>query len=312
MLCFSSEVLRQRATRESHSLFLLTSVESKQVAGFHRFIFFVAYEHVSSIFCDPRLVSLSLRSRPSPLIFSMSSFLSIPSIVTEKKKHITTRNRMAYTFPFDTCEPVRNQFPVQPYSFTINLLSTLALLGLSVIARTWTVRTLLVSFALFEAWHTLSHAIHLTLSPRSHIYVVHALGYFMTGCMLMAINVLSRNWTVPVYGLIFMSCLVILDLVMLFRVGGVSNILSGFALFVVVVLVNTSKLPRFVTRNMIWLISGVFLLSALFVNEALKCEKMSAYIDLPYHAIIEVVGFALFLGLGLTFLEWETHVNIKI
>ena len=62
---------------------------------------------------------------------------------------------MSYTFPFSTCEvPQEGALVAQPVSMGVNLVSTLSLLTAAAYARTTPVCATLVSYAMFEAWHT--------------------------------------------------------------------------------------------------------------------------------------------------------------
>lgn len=222
-----------------------------------------------------------------------------------------------YIFPFDTCETITvndhhsNTRPIQPWSFAVNLMSTLWLLGASLLlARTPIVRATLISYAAFEAWHTLSHFRHLGNRPKIQMFVVHILGYFMSIFTFIAISVLAGDFRIHAVWAAAILAAVVFDIYFYLFVGGVWTIFGGLGVMALVVLSNIHKVPKNLRPLLMTVIVGVAVLLGLFVNEAYNCENMRKRwgAKIPFHAAIEVLGFLLFLGLSLFFLFWELHV----
>ena len=82
-----------------------------------------------------------------------------------------------FTFPFDTCETPKNKYFAQPYSVSINFISTLIVLYFLFKVRTLHAFLLLFSLLLFDISHTFSHFIH--IKPGIQITLVHVLAYFL-------------------------------------------------------------------------------------------------------------------------------------
>lgn len=217
-----------------------------------------------------------------------------------------------YTFPFDTCEPKRRHglLPVQPFSCAINLASTLMLSYLAACsAATREVAFLLGTFAAFEAWHTLSHAVHLEVAPAIQNRVVHVLGYVMFVTTYLVMDSLDLDpgrrrlpTCLPWHLVVFAAA----DVAVVMRSGGgVSSIASGLLLYSATVATKFDAIPECLRTDMTHIMLGTGGLVLMFVNEAVNGAAMLRWRPLPYHAAVEVVGFFLFWKLGRFFLDWE-------
>lgn len=206
-----------------------------------------------------------------------------------------------FAFPFSTCESSGKGLS-QPYSAALNALTCSALLGLACVAKTAAVQTTLVAYALFEAWHTYSHARHVVGTTQAN--VVHVLAYAMAFATLNSILALSGGGLSGTARAAIIAAVVV-DLVVWARVGGFWTVLSGLTVFSVVVVSNYDRLPLFFRANVPYLIAGILLLFGLVVNEARNCEAMMRFKALPYHLAVEVVGLALFATIAVLFLRWE-------
>lgn len=218
-----------------------------------------------------------------------------------------------YTFPFDTCEPKRRngKFPIQPFSCAINLASTLVLSYLAVFsAATREVAFLLGTFAAFEAWHTLSHAVHLEVAPAVQNRVVHALVYVMIVTTYLVMDSLdldaghrTGSHTRLPWHLVVLTAA---DVAVVMRFGGgVTSISSGLLLYSATVATKFDAIPDSLRPDMTRILQGTGVLVLMFVNEAVNGATMLRWRPLPYHAAVEVVGFLLFWKLGRFFLDWE-------
>lgn len=247
--------------------------------------------------------------------------------------HASTKS---YTFPFDTCEPTSkdDRIPVQPYSFSVNLASTLMLLSLATcVAQTTPVAFLLFVFAVFEAWHTLSHAVHLKLSPSLQNATVHAIGYVMfiaTYAVMDTLGRLDRIDRINGLGrfgrhdqtdvssssdtgrmssmLFLLPGFVLFDLWVFRRFGGVYSIASGLAVYTATVAAKFHVIPDDLRPDMWRIMIGTAVLVLLFVNEAVHGRAMLRWRPWPFHAVIEVLGLYLFWELAQFFLSWERLV----
>jgi len=210
-----------------------------------------------------------------------------------------------YLFPFKTCE-ARVDGPVaQPYSFVVNLVSTIVLLGFVCKASNNYVKIMLLTYAIFEAWHTYSHMKH--LSGEYQKDVVHVLGYLLSITTLLAIYSLSKKKlsSMPILTMILLLCVVMFDIYAVIEMKGIYSLLSGLMILVVVIITHLHLFPSSFKRLTKWLFPGIILLGILLVNESYQCEKMMSFKQLPYHVLVEVVGLALFVMLGYGFLRWD-------
>lgn len=198
-----------------------------------------------------------------------------------------------YTFPFNTCEiPSPVSGIAQPWSFAINLLSTIILGGLA----TYFQNVAILSYCVFELFHTFSHAVH--LPGRTQHFVAHFLGYVIA---------LSTWWElrrktgkdVPQELLLFLIVVMLFDLYVLFFVGGVWTIFFGLLLLTLIFITYLDSMPPISQRLLGFLIIGVLILFILFLNESYNCQKMLKKKKLPYHALIEILGLILFIGLSI-------------
>ena len=209
-----------------------------------------------------------------------------------------------YIFPFSTCEKVDiASWVAQPWSAFVNALSTIILLAMMFIARSPVVKLAILSYAMFEAWHTFSHMVH--IPGESQTLVVHILGYVMTFTTLAAIITLSGSGMPPLWFLLGLVVIIVTDIALFIWVGGLPIIISGLAVFAFIILANYKILPAHFYYLLPYFIVGLAVLIALFVNESYNCRWMMEARQLPYHAIVEVVGLVLFTMLGWCFLvKW--------
>ena len=211
-----------------------------------------------------------------------------------------------YTFPFDTCEiPSPGSLISQPFSAGINFAVTVFLVAYLFRAKTSFVRLVIVSYALFQAWHTFSHAYHIQGSIQTNI--VHVLGYFMTFSTLAAILYLSGE-SLSGGILLILVLLVACDLSYWLFVKGIATVFTGLLIFSFVIVIHWKVLPVFFRKRLIWMIPCTALIFVLIINEKLNCEAMvNQWGNLPYHIAIEIIGGILFCALADAFIQWDYH-----
>jgi len=206
-----------------------------------------------------------------------------------------------YIFPFSTCE-IPSDTIAQPVSAFINGISTLILLALLLISKTFPVQLALFSYMCFEGWHTYSHIYH--HSSEIQTLIVHILGYFMSFATLYAI----LNYSNGKPSIIFLLVLVMLigiDIYCFVKVKGLSIIITGLGLLLVIVGFNYKYLPLLFQKCFPYFIVGIIVIIGLFINEKMNCKKMLEYKKFPYHSIIEIVGLIMFVMLGVCILDME-------
>lgn len=191
---------------------------------------------------------------------------------------------------------------------SINLVCALSLFVAAAYAQTPPLCATLVSYGLFEAWHTWSHIHHQSGNTQKN--VVHLLGYVMGFSTLWMIQSFTRT-TLPPDFLIVLGLLCILDIVaqIACKTSDIPMIFTGLSIFAWIVLGRWGVFPRQVKRMVPWLITGVVVLIALFINEAENCHRMQRVYPFPYHAVIEVLGSTLFLSMAMMWLGWEKSLH---
>ena len=209
-----------------------------------------------------------------------------------------------YIFPFSTCERSdTSSWLAQPYSAFVNATSTLILLAMMIQADPLVSKLALLSYALFEGWHTFSHMVH--VQGEIQTLVVHILGYLISFTTLAAIIILSRSGMPAWWFLLGLAVIIAIDIVLFIKVGGLPIIISGLAIFAFIVAANYKLLPPHFYYLLPYFMVGLALLIALFVNESYNCQSMMEARQLPYHAITEIVGLVLFTMLGWCFVKWR-------
>jgi hypothetical protein len=192
-----------------------------------------------------------------------------------------------YTFPFDTCEKPTNKFFAQPYSVTINMISTLIVLYFLFKTHTLHGFMLLFSLLLFDLSHTFSHFIH--VKPGIQITLVHVLAYFLNFAFFYALYKYTKK--VPSTPLIiFLVIILIIDIYAFFNLSLLYYILTQILFFFSIFIYYYSSLPNKMKKrlNILLVIIGIIYLG--FVNEAFNCKRMlEKFPNFPFHALIEIL-----------------------
>lgn len=211
---------------------------------------------------------------------------------------------MTYVFPFHTCERPGSHFPAQPWSFAVNLVTSLVLFALAAATKRWSLRLALLSFALFQAAHALSHAMH--VPGTIQLNAMHVLAYGMAGATLWAILDLTRHTHGPpvlqpwVIGLLVF--LVVLDLVSVWTQKTLWMLSTGLAVIAAAILTQWMRFPRDGQVGLSILFVGMLVLMLLIWIESKHCDRLldrwPSSFPLPPHAIVELWSSGLLLGLA--------------
>jgi hypothetical protein len=99
----------------------------------------------------------------------------------------------------------------------------------------------------------------------------------------------------------------LIDMIILFMVGGVWPIISGICAFVGVLFVNLPYLPSKVRNDLASVVAPVFFTILAFVNEATNCQAMLNVYKFPYHILVEFIGAWFFWNLSAFFINYEAY-----
>lgn len=204
---------------------------------------------------------------------------------------------MTFLFPYNTCENIRpNNYPVQKYSFFVNILSVILLLIYLYIIRNINAKLILLSLLIFEIWHSFSHYTHLK-NRYVQTNIVHSLFYIVIFSFLFNIpyivnkkNVLLKNY----YLLLLFLIILCVDLFICLFLKDIYMFLSGILLFTFAILINLYIIPRHTWKYIFIMLFLGIIIVILLVNESYNCEKMLKLSNFPYHVIIETIGFFVF------------------
>jgi hypothetical protein len=209
-------------------------------------------------------------------------------------------------FPFHTCETPNNDGLVaQPVSATINIITCIILIYFAWHARTITIKILLLSFIVFQAFHAFSHIRHIEGHVQSN--VIHTIWYFVAFMVLFTSMQMSKK-PPSIYTILLLSIIILIDLYLFFYTSKVYMVFTAFTLPVIVVLSYYNTYPTFMKNTIPYLILLLIIVAVLLLNEKYNCEAMIAYANLPYHAIIETLGLILFTTLAYLFVRWEQTI----
>ena len=218
---------------------------------------------------------------------------------------IQNEHQEVYNFPFDTCEECNtNGIIKQPYSFTINLISSIILLILAILSKSFPVRITLLSYSLFELCHSISHAIHISGNGDIQKNTIHYLGYFMAFTTLYAILYLSKS-NLTYLQIFIILIAIIIDQISYKTQNTFAMFTTGILLFSIIIIIEYNKLPQQFKDGLLFLIPGIIIIWILFYNESKNCKKMLKWKNLPYHVLIEIMGLVLFTIIGVLFYRWD-------
>lgn len=204
----------------------------------------------------------------------------------------STSEQNEYTFPFNTCERVRQHGVAQPYSALCNFINCLIILYF--LLHTKTVHTFLLLFSIlcFEAFHTFSHIVH--IEGTIQINVTHSLTYCMNLAFLYAFYCYTHVCPDVVF-ILYLIFLVFVDVYSLFYLTIIYYLTAQSLIFISLLVYYYTLLPRNVQQGIYVISFLVVLVIVLFLNEKWNCRNMmNAWPWFPFHILIEVVGVILF------------------
>lgn len=197
-----------------------------------------------------------------------------------------------WIFPQSTCErTLSTNTIIQPYSFCMNAINVLLLLYSAFLVQTNHIKITILSFALFEIVHTLSHAMH--VNRHLHEISVHLCGYIM---MIMIYYTLSieTGYVFSTHNKVIVACAILLDIFVFFTIRSIYSIATGLLVIAVMLMQFLSSLHTKKKNTLTALILGTFVLFILFIIEKQYCSIFQKY-HFQYHAfVIEVWGIILF------------------
>lgn len=206
---------------------------------------------------------------------------------------MTTNYDYDYTFPFNTCEiPLRGRIFTQPCSVLFNLANCLLIYYYYLMSQNHYSKILLFSMYCFELFHTYSHVQHIEGSIQ--INVIHSLTYSMNIAFFYAFYKYTSVFPSISY-LIYLTSLTALDVYSFLNLSIVYYLTTQSMIFISLLVYYYPYLPRKFKHNIPYIISLIFTIILLFLNEKYNCNAMIAYEPrFPYHIFIEANGIFLF------------------
>jgi len=204
-----------------------------------------------------------------------------------------------FTFPFDTCETPKNHFFAQPYSVSINIMSTIIILYFLFNTRTLHAFLLLFSLLLFDLSHTFSHFIHIKSSIQ--ITLVHVLAYILNFAFLYALYKYTNK--LPSITLsIFLLLVLTFDVYAFFNLSLLYYLFTQILFFFSIFIYYFGSLSKSMNKNLNILLCLIGVIYLGFINEVFNCKRMlEIYPSFPFHAIIELIILFAIYFFSLTF-----------
>lgn len=196
-----------------------------------------------------------------------------------------------YTFPFDTCETPRPSGIAQPWSALINVVNCLVILYFLLRSKTPPVFLVLLSFFMFEAFHTFSHIKH--IQGNIQIYIVHILAYFAN--FSFAWYAYNRALRIPSTAFcLWYLALISMDLYAFIYLPLFVYILTQATMFLSTLSYYYKDFTRVLRERIPWIMLVSFITVGLVTNESYHCTRMLATIPhFPFHIFIELSGLVL-------------------
>jgi len=198
-----------------------------------------------------------------------------------------------YIFPFDTCEKTdKHNIVAQPYSVFFNIVICATILFFLLQTRTYHSFFLLLSFLIFESFHTFSHIMH--IPGNIQINITHVLAYFMNIAFFIVLYQYTNIFPSNIF-ILYLFLLVCLDIYLVFKTSFIYYLISMSMIFISLLLYFFIYLPKSIQNSIYYIISIVLIIISLFINEKINCKSMlSFYPDFPFHIFIEIMGVFLF------------------
>ena len=211
-----------------------------------------------------------------------------------------------YIFPFSTCEKHIMEQKMQPYSFAVNLTSTLILLYILInyISKPKykiSVATFIATLVIFEGWHTFSH--YRIMSGSLQFKVIHSLTYLLTFILAIALRDITKM-PLDMWQILIILIIITIDLYFANRPGYYA-VLTGVLLFITVFSMYIMYIPAEL-RNYVIALSIILVIGVLsFIIESKYCNKLMKYYELPYHLGVELSTMLFLILFSLMIISWS-------
>ncbi len=198
---------------------------------------------------------------------------------------------MNFTFPFDSCEIPSKTGISQPYSVLANLLSCFSIFYYITKSKSKQSFYLLLSFFLFELFHTFSHSIH--IPGKFQLIIIHLLAYLINTFLFNFFY--KRNNTYPnKYFILILAFLFCFDIIGLIFNKFFIFFSTQVAVFLLILFYYKNDFEQISSNKLKYIIIISLLITLLVLNEILNCQKMlKKYPNFPFHIIIEILGILL-------------------
>jgi hypothetical protein len=162
----------------------------------------------------------------------------------------------------------------------------------------WYTFLLLFSIFIFEAFHLVSHIVH--IKGTIQINITHLLAYFMNIAFFYAFYCFTHK--IPsILFMIYLCIIICIDIYSFLNLSFVYYLSTTSLIYLSLLFYYFPLLPSYVQKNMYTIIGLIGVVILLFLNESLHCKKMMSVYSFPYHILIETVGIFLFYILCNTF-----------
>ena len=193
----------------------------------------------------------------------------------------------SYTFPFDTCEKPREKGIAQPYSVTINVISSLVVLFFLLKTRKLHAFLLLFSLLLFDLSHTFSHFVH--VKPGVQVTLVHVLAYFLNFSFFYALYKYTKKIPSKLF-IVFLIFILSFDIYAFFNLSLLFYLLTQILFFFSIIIYYYKSLSTFIKKKLNVLLVIISIIYIGFINESFNCKNMlQKFPNFPFHALIEML-----------------------
>jgi len=203
--------------------------------------------------------------------------------------HIVNMN---FTFPFNSCEIPNKHGIAQPHSVVINTILCIIIFLFLLQSNNLYSRLFFFSLLLFNIFHTLSHAIHVSNFKNIQFLLTHysaILSSFFLLCLLSNIT----KYTLKPYQIIGLVSLLLFDIILIYYdISHVYNIIVFLIILFSIMIIFYKYLSRKIKQNIVVIIGFSCLVLFFQINEIIFCESLlQKYGNIPFHTILEASAF---------------------
>jgi hypothetical protein len=203
--------------------------------------------------------------------------------------HIVNMN---FTFPFNTCEIPKKDGIAQPHSTIINTILCIIIFLFLLQSNNLYSRLFLFFVLLFNIFHTLSHAIHVSNFKIIQFLLTHysaILSSFFLLCLLTNIT----KYTLKPFQKIGLLCLYLFDVILIYYdVSHLYNIIVFLMILFSIMIIFYKYLSTKIKQNIVVIIGFSCLVLFIDIIEINFCESLlQKYGNIPFHTILEASAF---------------------